>query len=203
MRLTKALRHEYARLFETCVIRVERLDDVACVAAAIVRNRKRYELVSKPLGVPWYVTGIIHSLEASLRFDRHLHNGDPLTNRTQNHPAGRPEEFRPPFVWEHSAFDALVYARLYEWTDWLVPGTLYRLEMYNGFGYRVHHPEVLSPYLWSFSNHYTCGKYIVDGRFSEVAVSEQCGGAVLLKRLIDIGVADRVSGKPSKRFGGC
>lgn len=191
MEFTDALRDEYARLFATCVIRRDRLDDVACAVQAIVRNRERYRLVSKPLGVPWHVTGILHSLEASLRFDRHLHNGDPLTDRTQNHPSGRPEESRPPFRWEHSAFDALVYAKLYQWTDWSLPGMLYRLEMYNGFGYRVHHPEVLSPYLWSFSNHYERGKYVGDGEFSAVAVSEQCGGAVLLKRMMECGVVKR------------
>ena len=45
--------------------------------------------------------------------------------------------------------------------------TLYELERYNGFGYRDRRPQVLSPYLWSFSNHYSRGKYVADGRFSD------------------------------------
>jgi lysozyme family protein len=45
------------------------------------------------------------------------------------------------------------------------------------------HPEVKSPYLWSFSNHYTKGKYVADGHFDSNAVSQQCGGMVLLKRM--------------------
>ena len=40
-----------------------------------------------------------------------------------------------------------------------------------------------SPYLWSFSNHYARGKYVADGHFSATAVSQQCGAALLLKRL--------------------
>ena len=187
MQLTGALREEYARLFATCVIRVEYLDDVACTVANVVRNRERYESVARPLGMPWHVVGILHSLEASLRFDRHLHSGDPLTDRTQHVPTGRPPEGTPPFAWEESAFDALVFARMHEWCDWSIPGTLYCLEQYNGFGYRVHHPDVLSPYLWSFSNHYTRGKYVADGRWSKTAVSQQCGGAVLLKRMVASG----------------
>jgi peptidoglycan hydrolase-like protein with peptidoglycan-binding domain len=46
---------------------------------------------------------------------------------------------------------------------------------------------VKSPYLWSFSNHYTKGKYVGDGRWSETAVSQQCGAMVLLKRLQEAG----------------
>jgi len=56
---------------------------------------------------------------------------------------------------------------------------LYEFEKWNGFGYRLYHPKVLSPYLWGFSNHYTSGKYTADGKFDESAVSTQCGAAVL------------------------
>ena len=65
---------------------------------------------------------------------------------------------------------------------------LYQLEAYNGFGYRTRHPEVLTPYLWSFSNHYTSGKYVADGTWSPTAKSKQCGAAVILRRLAEMGV---------------
>jgi len=61
------------------------------------------------------------------------------------------------------------------------------LEGYNGFGYRTRHPEVLSPYLWSYSNHYESGKYVADGTFSPSAVSQQCGAAILLRRMSETG----------------
>ena len=129
------------------------------------------------------MVGIIHSLEAGGDFTRHLHNGDPLTARTTHVPAGRPKTGKPPFTWEQSAIDALRGQGLAAWKDWSVPGTLFQLEGYNGFGYRDHHPDVPSPYLWSCSNHYTRGKYVADGRFSPTAVSQQVGAALLLKQL--------------------
>jgi hypothetical protein len=84
-----------------------------------------------------------------------------------------------------SASDALSMKRLDRITSWSLSNTLYQLEAYNGFGYRLSHPEVLSPYLWSFSNHYTSGKYVADGRWSDSAVSQQCGAAVVLRRMAE------------------
>jgi lysozyme family protein len=181
--LTSAQRGNYELLYESCLIRPNRRAAVDQLVGRITASRPRYQKVGKALGIPWFVVGIIHSLEASGNFTRHLHNGDPLTARTTHVPAGRPKNGKPPFTWEQSAIDALRYQGLAEWKDWSAPGTLFELEGYNGFGYRDHHPDVPSPYLWSFSNHYTRGKYVADGRFSPTAVSQQCGAAVLLKRL--------------------
>jgi hypothetical protein len=100
-------------------------------------------------------------------------------------PAGRPPTGNPPFTWEQSAEDALTMHNL--GANWTVGGTLYQLERYNGFGYRLYHPQVLSPYLWGFSNHYSAGKYVADGTWSDTAVSNQCGAAVLLRRLAERG----------------
>ena len=73
-------------------------------------------------------------------------------------------------------------------TDWSLAGTLFQIEGYNGWGYRRQHPQVLSPYLWSFSSHYTRGKYIADGTWSDTAVSKQCGAAVVLRRMAEKGL---------------
>jgi hypothetical protein len=127
-------------------------------------------------------------MEASLVFTAHLHNGDPLTARTIHVPSGRPLTGQPPFTWEESATDALSFSHKAEWHDWSIPGILYQLEAYNGFGYRTRHPGVLTPYLWSYSNHYVSGKYVADGTFSASAVSHQCGAAVLLRRMSESGV---------------
>ncbi len=181
--LTQGARKQYELLYDSLLIRPNRRASVDQLAKKITANKARYEKVAKPLGMPWYVVAVIHSLEASGNFTRHLHNGDPLNARTTHVPAGRPKTGRPPFTWEQSAIDALTYQGFGTWKDWSIPGTLYKLEGYNGFGYRDHHPNVPSPYLWSFSNHYTKGKYVADGRFSPSAISQQCGAAVLLKRL--------------------
>jgi len=186
--LTDALRASYQSLFATCVIRPERLEETERLAAAIQQNRPRYEAVGTPLGIPWFFIGAVHAMEASLRFTVHLHNGDPLAARTVNVPANRPAAGSPPFTWEESATDALIFQELDKVTDWSLAGVLYQLEKYNGFGYRTLHPEVLSPYLWSGSNQYTSGKYVADGKFDPDAVSAQCGAAVILRRMAELSV---------------
>lgn len=187
--LTPALRKDYEQLFESCVIRPARLKEVDATADRLVAHRARYEDVSASSGVPWPVVAVIHNMEASLKFTSHLHNGDPLTARTIQVPKGRPLG-PPPFRWEVSAADALGMKALNGETEWTVPGTLFVLEGYNGWGYRRFHPEVLSPYLWSGSEHYTSGKYVADGTFSETAVSRQTGAAVLLRRLAERGTIE-------------
>ena len=69
-------------------------------------------------------------------------------------------------------------------TDWSLPGVLYQLEKYNGFGYRP--LGIPSPYLWSFSNHYTRGKFTSDNHFDPNAVSQQVGAAAILHRMMDL-----------------
>jgi lysozyme family protein/peptidoglycan hydrolase-like protein with peptidoglycan-binding domain len=181
--LTNKLAKEYGLLYESCLIRPNRKAEVDRIVRRMTANRRRYEKVAKALKMPWYVVSVIHQMEAGMNFSRHLHNGDPLTARTTHVPAGRPKTGTPPFTWEQSATDALAQQRFDRWKDWSIPGILYKLEGYNGWGYRTNHPQVRSPYLWSFSNHYTRGKYVADGRFSPTAVSAQCGAAVLLRRL--------------------
>jgi lysozyme family protein len=184
--LTPALRQEYETLFNSCVIRPERAAEVSRILGQITANRAKYDAVETSLGIPWSFTAVIHNMESSLSFTRHLHNGDPLTARTRNVPKDRPPTGTPPFAWEVSAADALTMKRLNAQTDWSLAGTLYQIERYNGWGYRLHHPHVLSPYLWSFSNHYSSGKYISDGTWSETAKSAQCGAAVLLRRMAEL-----------------
>ncbi|MBI5016142.1 MAG: hypothetical protein HZB55_11750 [Deltaproteobacteria bacterium] len=185
VRLTSALQGEYQRLFDTCQVRSDKATAVEAAVDRLDARRARYEAVGDPLGIPWYFVGLVHTMEASGSFLCHLHNGDPLTARTVQVPAGRPREGAPPFAWERSASDALKLKKLDRWTDWAVPALLYKLEEYNGWGYRLYHPHVLSPYLWSGSNQYQSGKYVADGRWSDTAVSAQLGAAVLLRRMAE------------------
>lgn len=183
VKLTDALAAEYRRLFDACRIRPERQAAVDDIVDKLIANRARYEAATEGLGIPWSFVAVIHNMEASLNFSRHLHNGDSLSRRTVRVPKGRPSEGSPPFTWEESARDALTFKALNDWHDWSLAGTLYQLERYNGWGYRKYHPEVLSPYLWSGSQLYSAGKYVADGRWSDSAVSQQLGAAVLLRRL--------------------
>lgn len=173
----------YEKLFASCIIREAKYAEIDSLIAKIVSNKARYKAVSDPLNIPWYITSIIHCMEGSLRFDRHLHNGDSLLKRTVQVPAGRPKAGNPPFTWEESATDALIYDKLNTWNDWSISGILYRLELFNGLGY--YKQGINSPYLWSYSNHYTKGKYVQDGKYDPNAVSKQCGAAVLLRRMLE------------------
>ncbi len=138
--------------------------------------------------IPWYFIACVHYLECSFSFKKHLHNGDPLTGYTVQVPAGRPKVGHPPpFTFEESAVDALKLMGFDKVTSWKLPFILRKLEAYNGFGYfKFHHMN--SPYLWSYSNHYTKGKYVKDGKFDKDAVSAQTGSAVILKRMEERGL---------------
>jgi lysozyme family protein len=181
MPLTREMRIDYETKYNSIAVRPEFEKQVATVLARINKHRPRYEAVARTTNVPWTVIAAIHNLECSGRFDCHLHNGDPLRRRTVNVPAGRPKTGRAPFTWEVSAADALEFDGFTSWTDWSVGGTLYKLEGYNGMGYRKR--GIPSPYLWSGSQHYTRGKYVADGRFDPQAVSSQVGAALLLAQL--------------------
>ncbi|MDU3097232.1 MAG: hypothetical protein E6708_27745, partial [Bradyrhizobium sp.] len=80
-----------------------------------------------------------------------------------------------------SAIDAITFEGFAGQSDWSIARTLYRFEGYNGFSYRT--KGINSPYLWSFSTHYTRGKFVRDHVYDENAVSAQCGAAVMLKSL--------------------
>ena len=182
IRLTPALTTQYQQLFASCTVLPQHRASVERLTAQLLQHQARYEHVAHKTHLPWPVIAVIHALEANQNFHRHPHNGDPLHSRTVNVPAHRPLTL-PPFTWEASAIDAMHYSGLAQWHNWSIAGSLFKLEAYNGWGYRRYHPQVLSPYLWSFSQHYHRGKYAADGRFDPNLISKQCGAALLLKAL--------------------
>src|ERR1041385_5634150 len=113
--MTNALRHEYHALYDSCITSPGHSAEVAAAVKKMKANRRRYQAVGKPLRIPWYVVAVIHAMEGSLSFSTHLHNGDPLTSRTVNAPAGRPPRGQPPFKWEQSARDALTFDNFASW----------------------------------------------------------------------------------------
>lgn len=183
---TAELAREYEEFFATCRIRDARLPEVDAVINKVASAKTRYASVGNQLKIPWFLVAVIHNMESSCNFNAHLHNGDPLTDFTVHVPAGRPQTGSPPFSWEESAMDALAGEKFTTWTDWSLPGLLYKLERYNGWGYRKR--GYATPYLWSFSNHYTKGKFVKDGVFDPDATSRQVGAAVILKRMLGKGV---------------
>jgi len=179
-----SVKAEYRQLFDACTIvpKYQRLVDKD--VEKLKGFRPRYEKVGSPMGIPWHFIGIIHSMEAGFSFKTHLHNGDSLAARTVLIPDGRPEVWNPPNDWESSAADAMLIKRYNAQEDWSLERILYRWEQYNGWGYRG---KVNSPYLWSFTNQYTRGKYVRDRVWDANAVSQQTGAVTLLMGLIQAG----------------
>lgn len=214
--LFSELKETYQQLWRT--VEITDLRATEAVVSKIMSNRGRYEQAQRESGVWWPVIAVIHSLEVSLSFNGHLHNGDSLTARTKNVPAGRPILGTPPFSWEESAADALAMKRTDEVNFLDTPEEiLWYCERYNGWGYQKGAgqkttPSRRSPYLWSKTNHWIKGKYESDGRFDPNAGSLQVGAAAILKRMeqlghitfgpVQLGVALVTNGqKPTLRFG--
>ena len=195
-KFTAALAKEYSDLFNRCKIAPDKMAEVEEVVQRILQYQNRYASIAAQSTVPWYVIAVIHNMECGLDFTKHLHNGDSLKRRTVNVPAGRPKIGQPPFTFEVSALDALEYDKLTEWDDWSIGGICYKLEGFNGWGYRAR--DINSPYLWSYSNLYTSGKYVADNKWSGTAVSSQCGAAVILRSMSDHGAIDLASPPSSK-----
>jgi len=187
VKFSKNLKEEYERLYKECKIKTNKFTAVDRLVDLLISYKDKYLSVAEKVGVPWYFIAVIHNMESSQNFHKHLHNGDPLTAKTVHIPAGRPKKGNPPFTWEESAIDALKLQRLDKIEEWSLGRLLYEIEKYNGWGYRLHHPHVLSPYLWSWSTYYKSGKYVADGRWSDSAVSRQCGAVVLLRRMDERG----------------
>lgn len=186
-----SLKSEYRRLYDT-MVQTKFQGVTPAIIDEIRLGRPAYEKVTEVTGVPWWFIGIIHSLECSCDFKKHLHNGDPLTARTTRVPKGRPKTGKPPFSWHDSAVDALQMKGYHKITDWSPEKALYLLEKYNGWGYRKDSVNINSPYLWSGTNHYTKGKFVKDHVFSKTAVSKQIGAAILMKDLAEEVVEEKV-----------
>lgn len=177
------------------------------VAEKINLNIDRYKKVAGGLGrgdeplLPW-VIGILHNLESGMDFNTHLHNGDPLANKTVRIPSGRPEFWfdipKSERTWEMSAVDAMMSAPHRSISD---PETinnigllLDKVERFNGLGYRK--KGIYSPYLWSGTSHYSRGKYVRDGVYDANAVSKQVGFAVVLDEVLGMATRSMIDEAP-------
>lgn len=169
-------------LWTTTVVKPEDVTVSHRVASQVKSNSDRYSLVAASFpGMPWYVPGLIHSLEAGFNFQTHLANGDPLFDKEGNGlktvhvPAG----LGPFKTWEEGAIAAFRHEGWKGGMSWDVGNLLMHLRAYNGTGYEGAH-SVNTPYLWSMTNHYVTGMYIADGEFSLARVSEEVGAAAIM-----------------------
>jgi len=191
---------QHQQLFLSASLRKERIPEIDMVLNKLLPFRKRYEVVANSFnnGMKWWFILMLHAMEAGgfdKPFSKHLHCGDPLTGRTFHVPTGRPKanpkngteppSATNPYSWEESALDALILSGYDKVTDWSIGNCLWLQEKFNGLGYRKYHPDVPTPYVWSYTSVYTKGKYVLDGKFDANAVSKQPGCAAYLLRMKD------------------
>lgn len=184
---------EYRKRWAEAKIDPDRRAEVFAIARKIIAVRDRYSDAARATRVPWWFIAIAHYRESGLRFDRHLHEGSPLTARTKFVPIGRP--LAPPadgktYTFTESAIDALTmpgknFDRIKVWD--IVEVSL-RLEQYNGFGYRG--KGIPSPYLYAATNQSTeLGKYVRDGVFDRSAPDRQVGCIAIMLALQELGIS--------------
>jgi lysozyme family protein len=65
---------------------------------------------------------------------------------------------------------------------WTWPRACYEGELFNGFGPRAHGRH--TGYLWSWTNIYTGGKYVADGKWDPDHVDTQCGMVPMMAALL-------------------
>ena len=192
-RHTPKTHHE--KLWDSVEIKGSQVFRIDKRIAQYIENKDRYVAIEKMRsgGVPSAVIFTLHGRESTWSFKKHLHEGSPLTDRTKWIPKGRPKA--PPsngsvYTFEESAEDVLYKLKDLESVDWAkCNNALYTIEKYNGLGYLKYHKDVLSPYLWSGTNHYISGKYVADGKFSKTAVDRQLGTCAILKRMSQRNIA--------------
>lgn len=154
----------------------------------ILANMPRYLEVARSLHMPdkcAAVIGVLHMRESGFDFATHLANGDPLTADTVHVPKDLMRPLPPPYGWEEAAIVAMEH-EAHGWNidlakyPWDIGNTLWFINAFNGFGYP---PEVKTPYLWSYTQHYEKGKFGADGVYDPNLIDQQPGAAPVLKLL--------------------
>ena len=168
---------EYLKLFNS----MEITQSPEWYLKIINKNKSYYLKAAEIVKCPWEVIAIIHCLECGGDMSRQILNGEKWNAKTKL----VPKNMGPFKSFEESCLVGMELHKKYIPDVWGVGNMLYFFEAWNGFGYRTYR-GINSPYLWSFSNHYTSGKYVADGKYDPSAVSKQCGAAVILKALLDL-----------------
>lgn len=203
MQLSSALIVHYETNFNGVQIRPEWAKIVHRSVRRIYESRDLYqstvrEIVSRGFSAPpWWLIGAIHTLEADNVDTRSIRNGAIMWSNVC-------QRENP---WRRDAVAGIVErlpAHLSE-CDWTLDECLHFAEAWNGWGYLVNHPEILSPYIWSGTTRAGLpGKYTRDGLFDPSAASEQPGVAALLKGLIEAGVVEPIEpARPEGKAPGC
>lgn len=171
-------------LWSSCEIDESHNHDVEHCSNFIMDNKDKYLAVASDLHMPFYVIGCLHYRESSFNFDTFLANGDPLFKdgvglKTTHVPQG----LGPFENWEQAAKASILFRWPHILTmHWDIMNTIQNLTSWNGWGSEMWH-DTNSPYVWSFTNKYTSGKYASDGQWDSNLVDAQPGCAAILLSL--------------------
>lgn len=168
---------EYEYRWQTCEIDPSMNNSAFYVVSHIKSNKSLYEAASALAnGIPWYMIAAVHWREASGDFTKNLVNGESWRLVTTLVPKG----LGPWESWVAAAADALKPSQPFEVS---IGGVFFALEAHNGLGYRIYHPDVPNPYIYSGTQFYSKGKYASDGKFDPELVDKQLGCMAILKAL--------------------
>jgi lysozyme family protein len=176
------IKSKYAVMWQEMKLASTRTSQIRIIASRILASKTRYQKVAEIVKRPWWFIACLHYRESSLNFHGHLHNGDPLTQRTTHVPAGKPTHGSPPFTWEESAIDALSSRSIPAIES--IEAFAYGAEDYNGWGYWMH--GYTSSYLWAWSNQHALGKFTADHHYDATVEDKQCGVMPILDVLMSM-----------------
>lgn len=158
---------EYAKQWDTMVIKPNRVHEFEATADKLIRNKPRYlevahalELDAKAGNMYWWHIALLHKRESNADFSTYLGNGQSLARRTTIVPKGR-GPFTGPDAFKKGCLDALAIDGLDAVLDWRLEKILYYCELFNGAGYDMH--GLPSPYIFGGTNIQKAGKYVADG----------------------------------------
>lgn len=182
----REIAEDHATNLENMQINPNKMGTLNTFKNKALQNRARYEAVARETGMPWKLIAAIHWQESGMRFDRYLHNGDPLGKPTTHVPRGRMFS-----EWEPAAIDAMrrsqsvrnVLGINAETKD--LAALCAFAEGYNGIGCR-NAGRGPSAYVYGGTNIYQGGMYTADNKFDANKWWPGIGVAAMLKVLQDI-----------------
>jgi lysozyme family protein len=175
---------EYAALLAAMRVDPARENELAERAAAVVKladkHRDEWAEVTAKTGVPrlWGIASF--ERESSSNYSCSPAQGDPWDRVSVHVPRG----LGPYANWGDSCVAAYGIDKLNDVraSNWTWTRSCYEGELYNGFGPRAHGRH--TGYLWSWTNIYTGGKYVEDGKWDPDVHDRQCGMVPMMAALL-------------------
>jgi lysozyme family protein len=172
----------YANLWAKAHVRPDKKAAVQALAQKLLANKAIYQSIETQTKVPWLFTAAIHYRESNCNFGTYLGNGQDLDRVTTEVPKGR-GPFKSFILGAVDAYNLEHFSTI-DWTVSRKARLAYEAEEFNGEGY--YRFNINSPYVWSFTDLYTVGKYSSDGRFDPELVDKEAGCVALWLELAEL-----------------